>query len=404
MTEKSILIFGAGKIGRSFIGQLFGQAGYHVVFADVDNKLIEELNRRKSYPVVIKGETEETILVHNVRAVAGFNAEAVKAEIAKTSLMALSVGKEALEKIIPLIAEGLLLRQELSPGNELDIIIAENIRSAGTFIRSKLELLLPEDYPLSNLVGLIETSIGKMVPLMTEEDLKDDPLLLFAEPYNTLILDKQSFKKEIPDVPGLSPKDHIQAWVDRKAFVHNLGHATAAYVGNFYHPEKQYVYEVLEFDNILEATRRTMIQAAEILVQFYPNDFILPDLVEHINDLLHRFQNRALKDTIFRVGQDLPRKLGINDRFAGIIKMAMQKKLDYSLIINAMAFGILFKKTDEFGNLAPKDDLFLKMTKKEGLEKTLVALCGFHPDYDSQLIGELKTRYLDLVEEAKILT
>jgi len=404
MIEKSILIFGAGKIGRSFIGQLFGQAGYQVVFVDVDNKLVDELNRRKSYPVVIKGETDETILVQNVSAVTGFNTEAVKAEIAKTSLMSLSVGKESLEKIIPLIAEGLLLRQELSPGNELDIIIAENIRLAGTFIYSKLELLLPEDYPLRKLVGLIETSIGKMVPLMTEEDLKDDPLLLFAESYNTLILDKQSFKKEIPDVPGLSPKDHIQAWVDRKAFVHNLGHATAAYVGNFYHPEKQYVYEVLEFDNILEATRLTMVQAAEILLQFYPNDFTLLDLVEHINDLLHRFQNRALKDTIFRVGQDLPRKLGINDRFAGIIKMAMQKKLDYSLIINAMAFGILFKKADEFGNLAPKDDLFLKMIKEEGLEKTLVALCGFRPDYDSHLIGKLKTRYLDLVEEAKILT
>jgi mannitol-1-phosphate 5-dehydrogenase len=105
--DKTILIFGAGKIGRSFIGQLFGQSGYNVVFCDVDQALINELNRRKSYPVVIKGKTEETILVKNVRAVSGLDHDAVIKEVVKASIMAVSVGKNALEKIIPVIAEGL---------------------------------------------------------------------------------------------------------------------------------------------------------------------------------------------------------------------------------------------------------------------------------------------------------
>ena len=47
MTDKSILIFGAGKIGRSFIGQLFGRAGYQIVFVDMDEALVRELNRRR---------------------------------------------------------------------------------------------------------------------------------------------------------------------------------------------------------------------------------------------------------------------------------------------------------------------------------------------------------------------
>ena len=34
--EKKILIFGAGKIGRSFIGQLFSRAGYELVFIDAN--------------------------------------------------------------------------------------------------------------------------------------------------------------------------------------------------------------------------------------------------------------------------------------------------------------------------------------------------------------------------------
>ena len=62
MGKKSILIFGAGKIGRSFIGQLFGLSGYEVVFSDIDKELVDLLNLKRSYCVVIKGEKEEKLL------------------------------------------------------------------------------------------------------------------------------------------------------------------------------------------------------------------------------------------------------------------------------------------------------------------------------------------------------
>ena len=58
MEKRSVLIFGAGKIGRSFIGQLFGLSGYEVVFSDIDAELVNLLNCKKSYTVVIKGEKE----------------------------------------------------------------------------------------------------------------------------------------------------------------------------------------------------------------------------------------------------------------------------------------------------------------------------------------------------------
>jgi mannitol-1-phosphate 5-dehydrogenase len=394
--DKTILIFGAGKIGRSFIGQLFGQSGYEVVFSDIDQDLINELNRRKSYPVIIKGKTEETILVKNVRAVSALDRDAVKKEIANTSIMAVSVGKNALEKIIPVVAKGLKLRQELTPDRPLDIIIAENMRSAGEFIRYGLAELLPENYSLDKLVGLVETSIGKMVPIMTDEELKNDPLMIFAEPYNTLILDKRGFKGQIPDVKGLSPKENMKAWVDRKAFIHNLGHATTAYTGNFHHPEAVYIHEVLADKKILETTRKTMLQAAEILTGNYPDDFIMKNLEEHTDDLLERFQNHALKDTVFRVGQDLPRKLGIDDRFAGIIQMARKKRLKYNRIVKAMAYGFFFGKTDEHERLNPQDELFLQTLKGKGVEKTLTALCGFDAQKNKYLLNELKNHYMNL--------
>jgi mannitol-1-phosphate 5-dehydrogenase len=46
----------------------------------------------------------------------------------------------------------------------------------------------------------------------------------------------------------------------------------------------------------------------------YPGEFRPEQLTDHIDDLLRRFENRALGDTVFRVGCDLKCKLHKNDR------------------------------------------------------------------------------------------
>ncbi len=368
--NKSILIFGAGKIGRSFIGQLFGLSGYEVIFSDVDLEMVNALNQRKSYKLVIKGEKEDTLVVSNVRAVFGLDQALVAKEVSRASVLAVSVGKDALAKVIPVIGEGLKLRYQSSPNWPLDIIIAENMISASEFIHQKLSSCLSADYPLDRLVGLVETSIGKMVPIMRKSDLELDPLVIFAEPYNKLILDKKGFKGAIPDVKGLSPKENIKAWVDRKAFIHNLGHATAAYYGYFKYPQATFIYEVLADPEVYRFTKGVMDQAATILQTLYPSVFSLEDLQAHISDLLSRFQNKALKDTIFRVGCDLPRKLGPDDRFVGVIRLAISLDMKYDKILEAMAYAFYFKASDENGNRTSQDILYDNYLSK-GVKYTL---------------------------------
>lgn len=390
MNEKSILIFGAGKIGRSFIGQLFGLSGYEVVFSDIDAELVHLLNERKSYPVVIKSENEETIVVPNVRAIHGTDTQAVIDEMLHTCIVAVSVGKNALVHILPVIAQGILKRYDRNADLPLNIIIAENMRSGDEFFRQELQKHLPSDFPFAERIGLIETSIGKMVPIMTKEELEHDPLAVFAEPYNELILDGEAFIGKIPDVKGLSPKKNMKAWVDRKAFIHNAGHATAAYYGHFKHPEAKYIFEVLQDVEVREFVQKTMQQSAAVLLKIYPEDFTKEHLDEHIDDLLRRFQNKYLKDTIFRVGQDLPRKLGPNDRFMGIIRLAMQQGMEYDHILRAMVYGFYFKATDENGRRSEPDATFdAYMTK--GLDYALRKLYGLPPD--NNLPDRIKSYY-----------
>ena len=147
----------------------------------------------------------------------------------RSDICAVSVGMASIRFILPVLAEGLSERYRKMGLHPLDIIIAENMAEGDKFMLKGLQEHLPEGFPLDAMTGLIETSIGKMVPVMHDKDLAVDPLVLYAEPYNTLILSKKGFKGPVPDMEGLEPKENIKAWVDRKRFIHNLGHAAVAY-------------------------------------------------------------------------------------------------------------------------------------------------------------------------------
>ena len=401
--QDKIVIFGAGKIGRSFIGQLFSRGGYEVVFIDVYQQIINELNIRKCYNVNIKSEWEEIINITNVRGVHGNDAPAVAFEVATAGLVAISVGLHGLNGIIPLLAKGLQQRFAIDKKSALDIIIAENMRNADTFFREELGKIMPKDYPFDKLVGLVETSIGKMVPIMLKKDVEEDILQVFAEPYNTLILDRKAFKNPIPQIPGLSPKENMKAWVDRKLFIHNLGHAATAYIGFLHNPGFVYLYEALAMPAVHDMVRETMEESADILLQKYPDEFSKQDLNDHISDLLIRFQNKALGDTIFRVGCDLSRKLGPEDRLSGAIKAAILFDLPYSKVLYALICGFHFRSTDEHKKMLPQDIEFVQLYEK-GIAGVLTTVCCFDPIQDCQLFEEARAIDGDILIQANNFT
>jgi mannitol-1-phosphate 5-dehydrogenase len=370
-----MVIFGAGKIGRSFIGQLFSLSGYEVVFVDINKKLISDLNQKRQYKVVIKDNTGENVLIiRNVRGVCLSDSDQVIRELADANIAALSVGQQGLPGTIPVIARALVLRRELHGDLPLDFIIAENMRNSDQYIGAELGRYLPQDFPLNKLVGLVETSIGKMVPIMSQKDLEEDPLQVFAEPYNTLIVSKRGFKNLIPEVQNMDPKENIKAWVDRKLFIHNLGHATAAYLGFRKHPQAIYIYEVLDDPEIFDSTRKIMLQSADILIALYPDEFTYAQLEVHIDDLLYRFRNKALGDTIFRVGCDLYRKLSPEDRMVAPIKSAIDLNKPYDLILNALLTAVSFRAIDEYGKYFPPDENFFSEADK-GINPILKNIC-----------------------------
>jgi mannitol-1-phosphate 5-dehydrogenase len=372
---RKIVIFGAGKIGRSFIGQLFSRAGYEVIFIDIRRELINHINYTRTYKVIIKDNYGDKILnIGNIRGICIDDEDEVVNELAGSDIAAISVGQQGIHALIPVIAKALILRRQKLGEQPLDFIIAENMRNSDIFIRSGLSHYLPSDYPFGRLLGLVETSIGKMVPIMSDKDIEDDPLQVFAEPYNRLIVARSGFKNPIPEVKEIDAKKNIKAWVDRKIFIHNLGHAASAYLGFVSHPEAIYVYEVLSDPLIFKTTRDTMLQSADILMALYPSEFTVSGLTGHIDDLLHRFMNRALGDTIYRVGCDLYRKLGPDDRLVAPVKAAIGLNMPCDLIFKVIISAISFRATDEHGRHLDKDEAFFIEAAK-GTNHILTTLC-----------------------------
>ncbi|AEJ18297.1 mannitol-1-phosphate 5-dehydrogenase [Gracilinema caldarium] len=388
--------FGAGNIGRSFIGQLFCRAGWDVVFVDVNETLIQLLNEKRYYKVVIKqeGKVDEVRLIGPVRALNGRDSTTVANEVATADLIATSVGKGALPSIMPMIALGLKTRYRNHPKWPLDIIIAENAPGANQLFRENLNRDLGPAYPLEELVGLVETSIGKMVPIMRAEDLAQDPLQVFAEAYENLILDKRAFRGPLPmsaektSSQGQTiqwPKsielvDDISAYIARKLFIHNLGHAAVAYTSFELAPNLVHITDGIRIDAVRNRALAAMNESAEALLSQYPQAFSRKDLEAHIKDLLERFENRALGDTVYRVGRDLYRKLDRDDRLVGAMRLCAKHNLPFSTIAQVYRSALTFSATDETGRPYPQDEEFRKDVLPQGIEAVLREVSHLNPE------------------------
>lgn len=333
--SKKFVQFGAGNIGRSFTGRLFSSSGYETVFIDVNETVVDLINREKKYRVCIRENNvpDRFLTVAHVRAVSGRNIEKTAAEIADASYVCTSVGKKALGFLAPVIAKGLTERHTRFGEMPLDIILAENAHGADEFLREAVRKELPADFPLDQMLGLVETAVGKMVPVIPPP--ADEPLLLYAEPFDTLIVDKDGFKNIPSDVQGLALKSSMKAWVDRKMYIHNLGHTALAYIAARENAGYDYVWQAVSDPCIRQEAVEAINEAIAGLRAEWKGVFTADDLEGHRDDLLARFENHALGDTLFRVGRDTGRKLHKTDRILGAVLMCRKHALPCPTLIRA---------------------------------------------------------------------
>lgn len=340
------VMYGGGNIGRGFIGMLFSMSGYEVTFIDVAQPVIDGLNRDGRYPVrIVSNEGHEDIEVEHVRAVNGNDREAAAEAIAEADVIATAVGVNVLKFIVPNLAEG-IRRRRARQGGPLNIIICENLVDANKVLEKllKAELTKEEAAWLDENIGLVEASVGRMVPVQTEEMKAGNPLRVCVERYGFLPVDKAAFRGEIPEIKNMVPYEPFDYYIRRKLYVHNMGHAVCAYLGLYTH--REYIYEAIEDSCIQNIVQNAMLESALALSKAYQMPVEL--LVRHFQDLLSRFKNRALKDTCARVGGDPKRKLSHTDRLIGSSLLCLEHGVQ-PVFISVGTAGAVYEYIREAG-------------------------------------------------------
>ena len=332
------VMYGGGNIGRGFIGMLFSASGYEVAFVDVVDAVVNQLNTDHTYPVrIISNQGHQDIDVLHVSAVDGKDGAAVAEAIANADIMATAVGVNVLKFIIPNIAAGIRLRRERNLG-PLNIIICENLMDANKVVEKMLKDVLSEEECawFDENIGLVEASIGRMVPVQTEQMKDGNPLRVCVEGYGFLPVDKDAFKGDIPAIKNMVPFSPFDFYLKRKLYIHNMGHATCAYLGDLL--GLAYIYQAIDVDEIYIIVKNAMEESARALSRKY--GVALEDILCHITDLLYRFTNAALMDTCQRVGGDPKRKLSPQDRLIGSSALALDMGITPAYIAIGAAAGL----------------------------------------------------------------
>jgi mannitol-1-phosphate 5-dehydrogenase len=287
------------------------------------------------------------------------------------------------------IAAGLKKRWESGNDAPLNIIICENLLDANIYLGKLIENELDANdvKRFSRLVGLVEASIGRMVPVMTPKMQKENILRVCTEEYDKLPVDKDAFKGEIPDIKGMLPASPFEFYIQRKLYIHNMGHALSAYIGSL--KGYTYIWEAVEDTEIKNAVLKSMKDTALALSKEHEAD--LSELLAHVDDLVSRFGSKKLGDTVRRVGNDTKRKLSPGDRLVGAANLCVKHSIAPNYICLGMAAAMKF---DEIHDNTESE--IAKLVNDAGIERVLKEICGLS---EESIIWELVTKYYAFMDE-----
>lgn len=327
---KKALQFGAGNIGRGFIGSILSLNGYNVCFADINLEVINRLNSEKSYIVEIVGDKKEEICIKNVTGVLS-SGEAILQEIKNSDIITTAVGPNVLKIIAKTVADGIKLRKESGKTEFLNIIACENMIKGSTFLKDEILKYTDEDLKkyIDKYVGFPDSAVDRIVPPMEKSE---DILRVRVEEFKEWIVDKTQFKGEIPNIDGMTLTDNLMAFIERKLFTLNTGHAITAYVGILNNHKT--IKESIEDENVRKIVVGAMKESGEVLVKRYKFD--KDEHYKYIEKILKRFENPYLVDEVDRVGREPLRKLGFNDR---LIK-PLRGTIEYGTANDNLLYGI----------------------------------------------------------------
>lgn len=331
--------FGAGNIGRGFVGLLLHNAGYEIVFADVAEALINELAAADSYDVHEVGDNAAVHTVDNFRALNSAAApDAVVAEIATADMVTTAVGPNILKFVAPLIARGIAARDASLP--PLQVMACENAINATDILEAAVRADGADGADTVDAATVdartvfANTAVDRIVPNQEAGQGLDVTVETFFE----WVIDKTPFHGAEPAIPGVTFVDGLAPYIERKLFTVNTGHAATAYFGYAAGIEK--ISDAMADPDVQAKVRAVLEETKGLLVK--KHEFGEAEQEAYVEKILRRFSNPHLPDTVVRVGRAPLRKLGRHERFIGPAAELAENGVRPVALLEAVAAALRF--------------------------------------------------------------
>ncbi|GAA1688950.1 mannitol-1-phosphate 5-dehydrogenase [Microbacterium sediminicola] len=326
--------FGAGNIGRGFVGLLLHEGGYELVFSDVAAPLVDAINAVDRYTVHEVGEGGTDKAVTGFRAInSATDAEALIAEIATAEVVTTAVGPTVLRFVAPHIAAGLAAREASAP--VLQIMACENAINATDLLREEVAAAAGETWEaLSSRAVFANTAVDRIVPAQPEGGGVD----VTVEPFYEWAIERGPFGDAPPVIPGAHFVDDLAPYIERKLFTVNTGHAAAAYLGA--RAGYETIAQALADAEVAAQVVAALEETSALLTA--KHELPVAELAAYRAKILARFQNPALPDTVGRVGRQPLRKLSRHERFIGPAAEAAERGMSVSGLLAAVDAALDF--------------------------------------------------------------
>lgn len=379
--------FGAGNIGRGFIGYLQYKSGYDVTFVDISDFLVEAINKYKNYTVITLSTSENKEEVKNVSAIHLKDIEALEKVVSEADLITTSIGANNLTSTGNVLRDLLEKRVQVNK-KELDIIACENalfatdILKRAIFDGASAELT---EY-LQEKVGFPNSAVDRIVPNVNIE--KESPIDVAVEDFYEWDIERGEIKVN-SRIKGAEYVDKLGPYLERKLFLLNGAHAIIAYMG--YLKGYKFIHEAITKDEFIRNTAIGFHNEA-IKALSAKHGINVEELNNYSKKIIGRFENSYLQDELSRVGRDPVRKLSGNDRLVTPLKLCYELNIEADKILTGIAAGFLFDFEDDDKAQGIQNDI-----KINGITRTVSAITGISED--DIIVAEIVKKYEKLKSE-----
>jgi mannitol-1-phosphate 5-dehydrogenase len=390
MTDKHIVIWGAGRIGRGFIADLFDAAGYHITLVDSSAVCVEHLRAAGKYTVVRAWRPAQ----YDERVIRGFTVlhvsqvDELAAALVEAALVAVAVFPAAFADVAAGLAPGVERRLVGSVDATLDILMCTNIAHAAHQFRDLLFAALSPGIrePTAARVGIVDTLVIRTATEPPPDALARDPMLVWTNGFPEFPVDRCAFRGELPQGPGIRLVENMAAEEMRKLHTYNMLHAMLAYLG----ARRGYklTVECMADPEIRRAAEGALAESSRGLQAEW--GFTPAEMDAWIGLGLTFTDNPLLGDQVARHGADPRRKLRRDDRLVGPALLARKHGIPPVYLAQGIAGALLFDPPVDAGAS------YVRLRIAElGLEAAVRDVCGLTPVEDD-LVRMILAAYREL--------